>query len=407
MPAPAEVVLPMVMHIGAPAVPVVKVGDTVGVGQKVADAGGFVSAPIHATVSGTVKKIDQVLTSVGSTVAAIVIESDGEMRPYEGICPPAIETAEDFAAAVREGGIVGLGGAGFPTAVKVALKDPSMLDVVLINGAECEPYITSDTRVMLEQTDRIAEGVALLRRYLGAKKFIIGIESNKPECIAKMKECFAGETDVSVATLPPIYPQGGEKVLIYQTTGRVVPEGKLPIDVGALVINCTTLAAIASYVATGMPLVEKVVTVAGSAVAEPKNVIVPIGTRISDVFDFCGGFRRDPKKVLYGGPMMGISVPSLSEPVLKNTNALLAFDEKDARVPEETPCIHCGACVTHCPMRLNPPAIAKAAALGDKEGLVRERVNLCIECGSCAYVCPARRKLVQRHKLAKASLRKN
>lgn len=338
-------------------------------------------------------------------MTVIVIESDGEMRPYEGITPPTVTNYDEFVAAVRASGIVGLGGAGFPTFVKLSVKDLSKVSEVILNGAECEPYITSDTRTMIDRADDIFEGIKLLEKYLGVKKVIIGIEDNKPEAIAKMKELSAKDSAIEVKSLPASYPQGGEKVLIFNTTGKVVPEGKLPLDVGSIVMNVTTLACIAEYCRTGMPLVEKCCTVDGSAVAEPKNVIVPIGTSMRDVFEFCGGFKEEPKKVIYGGPMMGIAVPNLDQPIMKNTNAILAFNAKDAEDPEETPCIHCGNCINHCPMRLNPPAIGTALAHKDYAALADLKVNLCMECGACVFVCPARRLIVQRHKLAKQELR--
>ena len=405
MPIPKTVVIPMSMHIGAPAKPVVKVGDTVGVGQLIGEAGGFVSAPIHSSVSGTVKKIDTIPGGNGSPMTAITIESDGEMRPYEDITPPVVTNYDEFVAAVRASGIVGLGGAGFPTSVKLSVKDLSKIDYVILNGAECEPYITADTLTMTDRADDIFEGIQLLEKYLGVKKIIIGIEDNKPEAIAKMRELSSKDGAVEVKALPASYPQGGEKVLIYNTVGRVVPEGKLPIDVGCIVMNVTTCACIAQYIKTGMPLVEKCLTVDGSAVANPKNVIAPIGTPMKDVFDFCGGFKEEPKKVLYGGPMMGIAVPDLEQPIVKSTNAILAFNAKEAERPEETPCIHCGNCINRCPMRLNPPAIAKALNQKDGEALAELKVNLCMECGACVFVCPARRNIVARHKLAKNELR--
>ena len=405
MPIPKTVIIPMPMHIGAPAKPVVKVGDTVGVGQLIGEAGGFVSAPIHSSVSGTVKKIDTIPGGNGSPVTAITIESDGEMRPYEGITPPAVTNYDEFVAAVRASGIVGLGGAGFPTSVKLSVKDLSKIDYIILNGAECEPYITADTLTMTDRADDIFEGIQLLEKYLGVKKIIIGIEDNKPEAIAKMRELSAKDSAIEVKALPASYPQGGEKVLIYNTVGRIVPEGKLPLDAGCIVMNVTTCACVAQYIKTGMPLVEKCLTVDGSAVANPKNVIAPIGTSMKDVFDFCGGFKEEPKKVLYGGPMMGIAVPDLEQPIVKSTNAILAFNAKDAERPEETPCIHCGNCINRCPMRLNPPAIAKALNQKDGAALAELKVNLCMECGACVFVCPARRNIVARHKLAKNELR--
>lgn len=407
MPPPAMVVLPMVMHIGAPAVPTVKVGDTVRVGEKVADSSGFISSPVHASVSGVVKKLDPVLLSNGNRVPAVWIESDGKMTPSRAKYAQKqfIASKEDFLRAVKDSGIVGLGGAGFPTIGKLTFPETAAPDTVIINGAECEPFITSDTRTMLDRPDEIICGLELLRDYLGVRHFIIGIEANKPDCIRYFREVKIEGADFRVKVLPPVYPQGAEKVLIHRTTGRIVPEGNLPIDVGVIVLNCTTVAALADYIQTGMPLVEKCVTVDGSAVRNPQNVIVPIGTPIRDVFAFCGGFVKEPGKILYGGPMMGIAVPDLSVPVLKNTNAILAFDREDAAVPPETACLHCGRCVNHCPMQLNPPAIAKAYEERDGAMLAKLKVNLCMECGACAFRCPARRHIVQRNRLAKGVLR--
>jgi len=404
MDCPASVTIPMSMHIGAPAKPIVKPGDTVQVGQRIADPGGFVSSPIHASVSGVVKKIDDMLTANGRRVPTIVIESDGKQTPYEGLTPPVVDSLDSFLKAVSDSGVVGLGGAGFPTAVKLAVKDLSKIEAVIINGAECEPFITSDTRTMLDDSAYVMEGARLVQTYLQAKRIIFGIESNKQTCISLFRELTAKETGMEVQSLPSMYPQGGEKVLIYHTTGRIVPEGKLPLDAGAVVINCTTLAAIAKYIKTGMPLVEKCLTVDGSAVKTPKNVIVPIGTSMYDVFTFCGGFSCEPKKLLYGGPMMGIAVPDMYQPVMKNTNAILAFDEKDAVPPKPTACIRCGRCIKHCPLRLMPTEIETAFELDKVEDLISLKVNICMECGCCSYICPARRPLVQVCKLAKTKV---
>ena len=407
MPIPAIVNIPMSMHIGAPAKPIVKVGDEVKVGQLIAEASSFVSSPIYSGVSGKIKKIDDMLTSAGQRIPAITIETDGKQELFEGIAPPKVTSLQEFIDAVRASGVVGLGGAGFPTAVKLTVKDLSMIEAVIINGAECEPFITSDTRTMIDDADLVWEGVELLQKYLQVKRVIIGIEDNKPECIKTFKGMCKPGCGVEVSALPAIYPQGGEKVLIFHTIGKIVPEGKLPIDAGAVVINCTTLAAVAKYIKTGMPLVEKCVTVDGSAVTNPKNVITPIGTSLKDVFDFCGGFKSEPKKVLYGGPMMGISVPDLEQPILKNTNAILAFNEKDAALQKETACIRCGRCVAHCPFNLAPVEIETAFKLKNSEALGELKVNLCMECGCCAFVCPANRPLVQVNKLAKVMLKKH
>ena len=402
MDPPQIAVYPMVQHIGAPAIPAVKPGDAVYVGTLLAEAGGAVSAPIYSGVSGTVAKAEDALLSDGRTVPAVVVKSDGQMTPDPTLTPPVVTDRDSFLAAVRESGVVGLGGAGFPTGVKLAVRDPAAVRQIVINGAECEPYITSDTRTMLDRTDELASGLRLLQKYIQPEKIIFAIEKNKRACVQAMREI--APEGVEVRALPTVYPQGAEKVLIYHTTGKVVPEGGLPIDVGVVVMNCTTLAAIARYIATGMPLTEKCITVAGSAVAEPKNVIAPIGTKVGDVFSFCGGFAKDPAKVLYGGPMMGISVPSLDVPVLKQTNALLAFDETDAAPPRVTACIGCGRCTNTCPFGLAPVAIAAANETGDMEALEKLHANLCMECGCCAFVCPARRPLVQQNKLAKAAL---
>lgn len=404
MPSPRTAYYPMTQHIGAPAVPTVKAGDRVFVGTLIAEANGFVSSPIYSGVSGTVRKIDSVLQAGGSFAQTVVIDSDGLATPDPKIAPPDVFDRASFIDAVRVGGIVGLGGAGFPTAVKLSVKDEKMPDCVIINGAECEPYLTSDTRTMLDRTDDMEQGIELLRKYLGVERFIIGIEKNKPQCIRKMRELAKNHPGVSVKPLPSVYPQGGEKVLIYHTVGRTVKEGSLPIDEGVIVINVTTLAAIAAYIKTGMPPVEKLVTVDGSAVREPKNVIVPIGTPVGDVFEFAGGFSCEAAKILYGGPMMGISVPDLDAPVLKQTNGLIALNKKDAETPKSSNCIHCGRCANACPLSLTPVAIAAALEDNDPERLYRLRANLCMSCGCCSYVCPAKRPLVQQNALAKAAL---
>ncbi|MEL7609333.1 MAG: electron transport complex subunit RsxC [Bacillota bacterium] len=405
IPVPAEVTLPMLMHIGAPSKPVVKPGDEVKVYQLIAEAGGFVSSPVYSSVSGKVKSIGSVRLASGQNVPAVVVESDGLQRPYEGISAPTVTNLQEFLAAVRDSGVVGLGGAGFPTAVKLTTDDISRFEYIIVNGAECEPYVTSDTRTMIDDKDLVWEGVLLLKKYFHKSRIIIGIEDNKPACIKGFQELCAGAEGVEVFTLPSKYPQGGEKVLVYQTTGRIVPEDKLPLDVNTVVINCTTLAVIARYVKTGVPLVEKCVTVDGSAVKEPQNVIAPIGTPIKNLFDFCGGFVSEPKKILYGGPMMGTAVSNLDEPLLKNNNAVLAFNEKDSQLPEETECIRCGRCVDHCPMHLMPVFIESAYKLKRADLLERHKVNICMECGCCAYVCPARRRLVQVMKLSKPILK--
>ncbi len=404
MSVPKKVILPMSMHIGAPAIPLVAAGDTVKVGQLVGQAAAGLSSPVYSGVSGTVKKIDEMITVSGAHVSTVVIETDGNQTLFEGVVPPVIESREDFIAAVRDSGLVGLGGAGFPTSVKLS-ADTSAVDTLVVNGAECEPYITSDTRTMLDEPQLVAEGISLILKYLNIPSAVIGIENNKPRCIAAMRKATESNDRISVKSLPALYPQGGEKVLVYHTLGRVIGEGQLPISCGVIVINCTTAAAIAKYIKTGMPLVEKCVTVDGSAIAEPKNVIAPIGTPVTELIEFCGGFSKPPRKILSGGPMMGVSLPDLNVPVLKQTNAILAFDRADATPPEETACIRCGRCSEHCPLGLTPDLIERAYLAADEAALLKAGTNLCMECGCCSYVCPAKRNIVQTNKLAKAMLK--
>lgn len=397
---PATVVLPTVMHIGAPATPVVKPGDHVDIGTLVAAQSAAVSSPVYASVSGTVKKIEDFLTSAGKYVPAVVIESDGA-NTVADITPPVVNSKESFIEAVKQSGIVGLGGAGFPTYIKFTTDKP--IEQLIINGTECEPYITSDTRTMIDDADAIADAISIIDRYFDIKEYIIGIEKNKAEAIVKMNEIAAKNSKVRVKVLPSRYPQGGEKVLIFNTTGKVVKAGCLPADVGCIVLNCTTMANISHYIRTGMPLVEKTITVDGGAVAAPKNVIAPVGTSLKDVFDFCGGFKADPTKVLYGGPMMGITVPNLDAPVLKQTNAVLALTAKETRMPSQTACIRCGTCANTCPLGIDPAAIAVNYEAGNIEALGKLGVQVCMECGCCSFNCPACRPLVQTNKMAKAA----
>ena len=407
MAPPKTVTIPMQMHIGAPAIPTVKVGDTVKVGTLIAEAVGAVSAPIYASVSGTVKKITDFLLSDGRTVPAVFIESDGEMAKDDGLTAPTVSSREELIEAVRRAGIVGLGGAGFPTHFKLSAP-PEKIEYLVINGAECEPYVTSDTLTMLYRAEDMRVALEAIKTHLGVQRIVIGIESNKKAAIESMQllvQAIGANCEASVKVLPSVYPQGGEKVLIYHTTGRTVPMGALPIDVGCIVLNCTTLAAIGSYLTSGMPLTEKCVTVDGGAVRNPQNVIAPIGTAISELFDFCGGLTEEPAKVIYGGPMMGITVPNTDAPILKNTNAVLALTDKEARLPKTTACIRCGACANACPFGLNPAALARAFDKRDADALTELSLTACMECGCCSFVCPANRPLVQKNKLAKAFLK--
>ena len=400
----SSVTIPLSMHIGAPATPTVKVGDVVAIGDKIAECGGFVSVPMHASISGKVTKISDVLLSSGAKCPAIVIESDGEMRVSDAVTPPVVTNREELISAIRESGVVGLGGAGFPTHVKFNVES-SRIEELVINGAECEPYITSDSYTMVNRAPDIERALRAMQEHFGIGRIIIGIENNKKSAIESMRAMAARMQGVEVSVLPAKYPQGGEKVLVYHTTKKVIPTGKLPIDVGCVVCNCTTVAAIGSYLESGMPLVKKCVTVDGGAVSEPQNVIVPVGTALEDVFAFCGGFKVAPAKVLYGGPMMGVTVIDLKSSVLKNTNAIIALTEKEAALPKTTSCIRCGACINTCPLGLAPASIAQAYKKKDTEALRRLSVDTCMLCGCCSFVCPANRPLVQTNALSKQLLR--
>ena len=409
MPVPEKVILAMTQHLGAPCEPTVQVGDAVAVGQVIGDTDAPLSAPIHASVSGTVSAITTLLLPGGRSTAAVVIDADGEQRVHESVQPPVVNDRADFLRAVRAAGLVGLGGAGCPTHVKLNPKNLDEVDTLIINAAECEPYITTDYRECMENSWDIVSGVQTIMEFLDTKRVIIAIERNKPAAIAELSRIAASVTtparQVLVQALPARYPQGAEKVLIAACTGRRVPAGGLPADVGCVVMNVTTVACLSRYLKTGMPLVDRRLTVDGSAIEKPQNVRAVIGTPVHDLLAFCG-LKKPVRKLLMGGPMMGLALMDDALPVLKQNNAVLAFAEEDVLADKASACIRCGRCVAACPMKLVPPAIAAAYVNGDPVAMEKLNVNCCIECGCCSYSCPAHRHVTQTMRLAKDAVRR-
>lgn len=404
---PPEVVLPMSQHIGAPCIPTVKVGDYVKVGQIIGDTDKYVSTPIHASVSGTVTAVKEMRTATGNISQAVYIENDGLMQELE-FEPPTINTREDFIAAVRKSGIVGLGGAGFPTHVKLNFQQGQGIDTLIINAAECEPYITVDYRECIDNSWDIFNGIKLLVDMLNFKKVIIAVEDNKPAAIKGFKQMAANSDMRGIVKVMPLkskYPQGAEKMMVLSATGKKVPPGKLPSDVGCVVMNVTSTAFISRYIKTGKPLVSRSLTVAGSAVSQPKNVRVAIGTEIDYIIKECGGFKEEPVKIITGGPMMGAAIVDTHHPILKSNNAILGFTKKDMSLKKETDCIRCGRCAKVCPLSLQPTLIHRFSVSRDAEKLQHAGAMVCMECGSCAYSCPAGKPLVQFMRDAKAVLR--
>lgn len=400
LPAPKSVKIPMQMHIGAPCTPLVKAGDTVEIGQVIADSEAAVSAPIHASISGKVKSITEIRNAAnGQLIPAIEIIADEEQKMWSGIKKPEIHSKDDFIKAVRASGLVGLGGAGFPTHFKLNVKPPQKVDILIANGAECEPYITVDDYCMRSNTKDLLDGIAACLKWIDIERCVIAVEDNKPEAIQTMlkmleenRESYKG---IQIMSLPAAYPKGAEKVIIQNVTGRHVPLGKLPADAGCIVMNVTTLAVLGKYLRTGEPLTSKLLTVDGGAVAKPQNVRVPIGTRIGDVFDFCGGFKTDPEMIMMGGPMMGTALSSPDYVVLKNNNALLAFVRGEFDSEEEQQCIRCAKCIDRCPMMLQPVSLMRAIISGNAAKANDLGVMNCMECGCCAYICSAHIPLVQ------------
>lgn len=407
MQTPDNVYISMAQHMGPPCNALVKVGDEVKVGQKIGDSEAFLTAPIHSSVSGKVIKIDELKTAMGGKAVVVVIESDKQQTLSEEVCIPKITNHQEFVIAIKNSGIVGLGGAGFPTHIKFNPKNLAEVKTLLVNAAECEPYITSDYRTMMDDAQNLLDGINAIKKHMNLERVLIGIEDNKPQAIAYLKKMIDKDKSIQVIALKSQYPQGGEKVLIYETTGKVVGEGKLPADLGIVVCNVTTCAFIGQYLKDGIPLIKKCLTVDGGAVVQAKNVIVPIGTTYRDVLDFCGGLKSTPVKIIMGGPMMGITIYDIDNPVVKNNNALLVFDQSDVQETQPSPCIRCAKCVNHCPFDLMPVEIEKAAMMEDIDRLKELKTMSCMECGCCSFICPAKRHLTMSIKLGKQVLRNN
>ncbi len=410
LPPTEEMYVPLSQHIGAPCIPTVKPGDYVKMGQVIADNTVAMSCPIHSPVSGKFKGVIQHWHPSGTRQATMLIENDGldtvdeTLQPYEDDLDDL--TPSDIINYARESGTVGMGGAGFPLHVKLRTALDKKIETIIINGAECEPFITADHRAMVEYPRTIINGVKLIMKCLNKDNAIIAIESNKPDAIATMSHA-AEDSDITIVELPTKYPQGGEKQLIKAITGREIPPGKLPMDIGCAVFNVDTCASLYRYITKGRPLIKRVCTVSGSAVRSPKNLLVRIGTPYYALFEHCDGFTDDPYKIISGGPMMGSAQHSIETPVVKNTSALLAFCADEEGFEKEPVCIRCGKCIEVCPMRLMPTYLYQHALAGEFTECKKLNVTDCIECGCCSYVCPGKLHLVQAMRMAKGNIPKN
>lgn len=401
-----EMVYPLSQHIGKPAKPVVKKGDEVKAGDLIAEADGFVSANIYASVSGKVKVIEPRLTSSGSKVDSIVIENDGLYETKEFI-PNDKEiseyTKEEIIGAIKDAGIVGMGGAGFPSHVKLSPKEPDKIDRIIVNASECEPYLTSDYRRIMDEADKVIDGLRIILSLFPGSKGIIGIESNKPKAIALLREKLAGDPDITVNKLKTKYPEGAERQLIYANTGRYINSKMLPADAGCIVHNVDTVYAISEAVREGKPLMDRIVTVTGDAIENPTNFKVKIGTSYKELVDAAGGFKNDPAKIIAGGPMMGKAIYTLDMPITKTNSAILAMTKDEVAEYESSACIRCGRCVSVCPGRVMPNMLGDLAEAGAIDEFLANNGMECCECGCCSYVCPAKRHLTQ----TIAGMRKN
>ena len=393
-----NLVFPMQQHIGAPCEPLVKKGDRVLMGQKIGESQAFVSAPIYSSVSGTVLDVAPRLHSNGTMVLSVIVENDNTYEEVQTMVPHSDYeklSKLELVAIIKEAGIVGMGGAGFPTHIKLTPPADKPIDSIVINAAECEPYLTCDHRMMLEKSNEIVLGLKIILQMFPGVKGYIGIENNKPDAIEAMKKASENLSNVEVTPLKTKYPQGAEKQLIYAITGREVPSGKLPADVGCIVQNVDTIFEIYNAVVNGKPLIERVLTVTGEAIKEPLNLRVKFGTSIQEVVDAAGGFKEDPVKVISGGPLMGTTLSSLDTPVMKGTSGVLCLTKAQAKLEEESNCIRCGKCVDACPMFLNPTKLNSLVLRSEYEYFEKYHGMDCIECACCSYVCPAKRHLTQ------------
>lgn len=407
-----DLIYPLSQHIGAPASPIVSVGDHVLKGQKIAEAGGFVSAPIHASVSGTVKAIEPHFNPTGSKVNCIVVENDGEYQEVEYTPSKPLDelTKEEILNLIGEAGIVGMGGAGFPTKVKLSPKEPEKIEYVIANCAECEPYITADYRRMLENPEELVSGMKVVLKLFDNAKGIFGVEDNKPDCIAKLKELTKDEPRMEVLALKTKYPQGAERQLIFATTGRAINSSMLPADAGCVVDNVETLIGIHYAVIDERPVMERIVTVSGDGVKAPGNFKVLFGTNQRELVEAAGGFLGEPEKVISGGPMMGFAMFTLDTPITKTSSSILCLTKDEVAANEPSACINCGRCVEVCPSRIIPSRLTDFAEHHNEEAFTKWEGLECVECGSCSYVCPAKRQLKQAigsmRKIALANRRK-
>jgi electron transport complex protein RnfC len=409
MPYPTEVVLPLSQHTGKPAKPIVRVGDRVERGDKVAEADGYVSSPVHASAAGTVTDIGLWAHPNGSYSEAvrITVEPFSAQATRPRIVPDWHDlSAKEIISAVQDAGVVGLGGAAFPTHVKLSPPKEAKIDVLLINGCECEPYLTTDHRTMAEYPKRVHLGIRIMMRCLGVDRAMIGIEKNKPDAIEAIKATLPTDLDVTVHPLTVKYPQGAEKMLIKALLDREVPSGKLPLHVGVIVQNVASVATIAEVFETGLPLVERIVTLTGRGVQRPSNLIVPVGTKVRDLIDACGGLTPDAREIVFGGPMMGASVANLDAPVLKGTTGVVVLTDAECTPPETYPCIRCGHCLDTCPVFLNPQLLGSLAKVGRYEEMEPNHLADCMLCGCCSYVCPSNIPLSQLFQVAKVALSK-